>query len=363
MNASIIKKKGNKMYYINPEIEKIYRKNPPEGRFPFIRLDQNENPDGLPLWFFNKVIKELTPSYLAMYPEEGALTSKISKKFGLHDGSVTLTDGSVVGMDYIIKVFGEKGKDIVCVTPTFAMYGVYADMVGMNLISVPYERDFTFSIKNILNSINNNTRIVVLVNPNMPVGNVYSKDEIREVLKKANSVNAIVVVDEAYYYFYDGTAIALLKEYNNLIILRTFSKMLACTGLRLGVIISNSQIIRFINNYKPPYTVNAVALLFGERILDNYQQLLPELEHNFEEGKTFVLKELDNLGYETLKSYGCFVCIKVKHRSVVEIRDELKKRGILILAGIGPLSEYLRLTICAKKYMKIFIDNLVEVDN
>lgn len=82
------------MYYVDSFIKNTFSVPQPEGRRPYIRLDQNENPDGLPKWFFDKVMKEITPSYLATYPEEGVLTEKFAKKVGVNTDQVTLTDGS-----------------------------------------------------------------------------------------------------------------------------------------------------------------------------------------------------------------------------------------------------------------------------
>jgi histidinol-phosphate aminotransferase len=89
-----VKEEKIKMYYVDSFIKNTFSVPQPEGRRPYIRLDQNENPDGLPKWFFDKVMKEITPSYLATYPEEGVLTEKFAKKVGVNTDQVTLTDGS-----------------------------------------------------------------------------------------------------------------------------------------------------------------------------------------------------------------------------------------------------------------------------
>ena len=116
------------MYYVNPIIKSFLRTNQPEGRGKYVRLDQNENPDGIPQWLFDKAMAKVTPEYLSIYPEESRLTEEYAKVIGLGPENIALTDGSVVAMGYVIKVFGEPGKDLICVTPTFGMYKVYADM-------------------------------------------------------------------------------------------------------------------------------------------------------------------------------------------------------------------------------------------
>jgi histidinol-phosphate aminotransferase len=325
-------------------------------------LDQNENPDGLPKWLFDSVMEKVTPEFLAIYPEETIPTTKYAHLVGLKKENVTFTAGSTVGMGYVIKVFGEPGKDILTVTPSFAMYEVYAEMVGMNVVNLKYEDDFTFKVENTLNSINENTGIVVLVNPNMPVGNVYSKEDIKMIIEKAQENNATVIIDEAYYYFYDKASIDLIKEYNNVFVLRTFSKMLSMPSLRLGVVMSCPQNIKYINNYKPHYTVNSIALLFAEAIVDNHDRLISELTIQYEEGKEYIMKALSDNGYETIPSAGCYVCIKPKYKTSREVTDRLEENGILILCGKGGLTGWLRLTIAHKEYMETFMNVLLKID-
>ena len=238
------------MYYVNPIINSFFRTNQPEGRGKYVRLDQNENPDGIPQWLFDKAMAKVTPEYLSIYPEESKLTEEYAKVIGLTENNIAFTDGSVVAMGYVIKVFGEPGKDLICVTPTFGMYKVYADMQGMNTKFVHYESDYTFDIEKLLAEINENTSLVSIVNPNMPIGNAYTLDEIRKVLDKAKANNALVIIDEAYYLFHKETALDLLKEYDNMVILRTFSKMLSMPGLRLGVSNSHPETVKSTRNSK-----------------------------------------------------------------------------------------------------------------
>ena len=350
------------MLYVNEKIKNTVRVPQPEGRGAYIRLDQNENPDGVPKWLFDSVMEKVTPEFLAIYPEETVPTEKYAKMLGLERENVTLTDGSTVGMGYVIKVFGQPGKDILCVTPSFAMYEVYAEMIGMNVRNLKYENDFSYKIENTLSAINENTGIVVLVNPNMPVGNVYSRKEIVSIINKARQFNAAVIIDEAYYYFYDKTSIDLIKEYDNVFVLRTFSKMLSIPSLRLGAIMSSPENIKNINNYKPHYTVNSIALLFAEAIVDNHDRLLSELKGQYLEGKEYIMKALNDNGYETIPSEGCYVCIKPKHKTSRELTDLLQENGILILCGKGGLTGWLRLTIAHKKYMGLFMNTLLKID-
>lgn len=350
------------MYYVDPVIKELLRTNQPEGRQKFIRLDQNENPDGVPQWLFDAAMERVTPEYLSLYPEEIRFRTKYANLLGVDANQVTLTDGSVVAMDYVIRVFGKPHTKLVCVTPTFGMYKVYADMVMMDTVFVHYEDDYTFDINKLLNEITSDVSIVSLVNPSMPIGNIYTENEILAVVDKAQRNDAIVLIDEAYTYFYEKNSIDLLKKYNNVIILRTFSKMLSIPGLRLGAIISTKDNIQYINNYKPHYTINCVALAFGETIVDNFDKVLTELKTKFDKGYQYLMSELSKEGYSYIPTHGCFICITPKHKTAEQITAELKERNILIFCGKGDSAGFLRVTIWDRKYMELFMEALVEID-
>lgn len=350
------------MYYVNPVIKDFLRTNQPEGRGGYIRLDQNENPDGVPQWLFDEVMKDITPEFLSLYPEEIKTREKYAAMIGVKSENLCFTAGSVTAMGYVLKVFGEKGKDLICATPTFGMYKVYADMQEINTIFLHYEDDYTFDANKMLDAINDNTGLVSIVNPSMPIGNVYEESDIRKIVEKASKHNAMVVIDEAYHYFYDKTSLALINEFNNVIILRTFSKLFSVAGLRLGVVIGNEQNIQYVNNYKPHYTVNNVALKFAEAIIDNKDRVINELLEKFNAGKKYLLEKLEQEGYSYIPTHGCFVCIVPKHKTAENITEKLKEKNILIFCGKGDSAGFLRVTIWDKKYMKMFMDELLTID-
>jgi histidinol-phosphate aminotransferase len=138
--------------------------------------------------------------------------------------------------------------------------------------------------------------------------------------------------------------------------------MLSIPSMRVGAIISNAQNIRYMNNYKPHYTVNSIGLLFVEAIVDNHDKLMAELNASYLEGKEYILKALADNGYETLPSEGCYVCIKPKYKTSREITDLLQENGILILCGKQGLTGWLRLTIAHKQYMEKFMETLLKID-
>ena len=138
--------------------------------------------------------------------------------------------------------------------------------------------------------------------------------------------------------------------------------MLSMPALRMGAVISNAQNVQYIKNYKPHYTVNGVALAFAEEMIDNFDRVLAELKNKFNGGKDYLLSELDKTKYSYIPTEGCFVCIRPKNKTAEEITEELKKRNILIFCGKGDSAGFLRVTIWDKKYMKMFMKELLDID-
>ena len=138
--------------------------------------------------------------------------------------------------------------------------------------------------------------------------------------------------------------------------------MLSIPGLRVGAVIGSKDIIQYTNNLKPHYTVNTIALKFTEAIIDTHDRIVSELKSKYDEGRDYVLSELNGKGYDIKPSGGCFICIKPKHVTVEQAYQELLKRKILVLRGTGLLEKYIRLTVFSKKYLEIFIKAFFEID-
>ena len=186
-------------YYINPNIEETPRIFPKQGRGAYHRYDANENPEGLPKEFVDFVLKELTPEYLAMYPEPERLIGKYADYIGVEQENVYCTNGSDHGIRVLLETFGEPGKEVVTVSPTFEIYWVCCSLLGLKHKPVQYHSDYTLPVKRILEAISDDTRVVVLLNPNSPIGNLYTEKEVQAVVDKAKQVGAIVILDEAYH--------------------------------------------------------------------------------------------------------------------------------------------------------------------
>jgi histidinol-phosphate aminotransferase len=289
----------------------------------------NENPEGLPKSFVDSVLKEITPEFLATYPEPDNFVAKYATYMHISENNVLTTNGSDMAIRYVFETFAKESSEVVTVSPTFGMYDVNCNILGLKHIPVEYEKDLTINVEKILNSINKGVRIVVLVNPNNPVGNVYSRENVERIIKRAKEVGAIVLIDEAYHYFYPNSLIDVALKYQNVIVLRTFSKLFSLAACRMGIVISNPTIIHYLRNARLTFETNSIALLFGERILEN-QGLINNLIESEITGKKYLVSELKKENYVYLECEGNFVLIKPKYFSPLEIEKVfvLKKENI-----------------------------------
>lgn len=347
--------------YINTKIDSLNRISPSEDRSEYLRMDMNENPEGLPKEIFDRVIKRITPELLAMYPQTEELIKITADYLGVEKDCITYTNGSDEAIRTIFQVFGQEGKSIVSVTPSFAMYDIYAQMEGMTNKSCNYDSDFHISIDDVCAKIDDNTNIVSLVNPNNPMGNTYQEDEVKKVLETAKKHNAIVIIDEAYYYFYDKSYVYLLKEYDNLLITRTFSKLCSIAGLRIGYVITNPRFRELIDKARPTYCVNCVAIEYAKELLSD-KSIISSLIKAESEGRQYIKNMLQKSGYNYYCDEGNFIFIKT-HKPENVIEQKLKDNKMLIKTyGTPILKGYIRISTGGINSMKRFWDLFSAMD-
>lgn len=350
---------------VNKNIKNTVRVFPIQGRYDYKRYDMNENPEGLPKKFVNSVLKEITPEFLSIYPEPDRFLNKYAKFLGngVKYENLMATNGSDMAIRYLLETFGEPGKEVVTVSPSFEMYWVNCNILGLKHVPVFYEEDLTINVDKIIKSIRNNTRVVVLLNPNNPIGNAFKEEEVKRVINKAKEVGAVVIIDEAYHYFYDKTFLKYALKEENVIVLRTFSKLMSIAACRLGIIISNPQIIDYVKRAKLTFDVNSIALLFAERLIEN-PEIIEELIETAKEGKEYVIEDLKKHNYWCQECKGNFIFVKPKHDAhEVSKRLEIEKKVLVHPYGKGILHDLIRVSTGSKKAMKEFLTAFYEVDN
>lgn len=347
--------------YVNPFVKGTERVFPSQGRYGKLRYDMNENPEGLPRDFVDSVTREITPEFLSIYPEPDRFLRKYADYVGVKFENLVCTNGSDMAIRYLFETFGEVGKEVVTVSPSFEMYWVNCNILGYKHVPVAYESDLTIKVDRIVSAINENTRIVVLLNPNNPVGNVYSDEDFAAVQKKAEEVGALVIVDEAYHYFYSKTFLYDSLAKPNVVVMRTFSKLMSLAACRLGVIIGNPELIGYVRKARLTFDVNAIALLFAERLLD-HDEIIRGLIRTQQEGKDFCISTLKAHGYWCKDCLGNFIFIR-PHGDAHEVARLLAARNVLVHAyGNMLLKDFIRVSTGSVVAMRIFLEAFFDVE-
>ena len=351
------------MYYLDDKIknlDRIFDQNKREG---YLRLDLNENPEGLSQDFINKVLKDVTPEFVAQYPETLEFTQILAEYLGTDIEHICLTNGSSEGIRQIIEAFTSPDGRIVGVTPTYAMFEVYPKMYGRKFIPVHYTEDLRMPVENIIKELTPETELLILANPNNPMGDAYSDDEFNQLLSAAKKNQITVLIDEAYMYFYPHTFINFSLTQEHIFVTRTFSKLFSLAGCRLGYVTGWPEGIKMVQKLCTPHNVNAFAMKFAKEIIKT-PGMIDNLIKLQKEGKDYLISSLKEHGYTYNAREGNFIFIKPKTDAELLVKRMKEEEKILIktYSGIGSLGKCLRVTTGGINPMKRFTESLYKID-
>ncbi len=351
------------MYYLNPRIEKLFRIYDQNERKDYLRLDLNENPGGLPEEFLKNVLSEISPQFVSQYPETLHFTEVLASFLKTDVDHICLVNGSAEGIRYIIEAFTSPNGRIVGVTPSYFMFQIYSEMYGREFVSVQYNEDLSMNIESIIDKLTENTQLLVLLNPNNPMGNVYSDEEFEQIMEITKEKQINVLIDEAYHYFYPKTFINYALEKEHVFVTRTFSKLFSMAGCRLGYVVGWPDGIKMVNKMCTPHNTNAFALKIAEAVL-NTPGIIEKLISDYLEGRNYLIDWLDSNGYKHKGDAGNFIFIKPNTDALVIVKRMRLEKKILIksYSNIGDFGNCLRVSIGAKEYMEKFVFALKEVD-
>ena len=311
-----------------------------------IKLDAMENPYLLPRALREDIARLVADAEINRYPDAAAreLKTAIGKVTNLPPGMDILPGN---GSDEIIQLLAlavaRPGAVLLSVEPSFVMYRMIATFTGMRYVGVPLTDDFLLDLDATLDAIKREQpALVFLAYPNNPTGNLFDADAVRQIIQAAPG---LVVVDEAYYAFASDSFIPHLAHYDNLLVMRTFSK-LGMAGLRLGFLAGRAAWLSQLEKLRLPYNVGVLPQLVATRLLEHHDVLLTQAE-DIKLERTRLLALLDAIsGVRAYPSAANFILFRVA--KATQIFEGLKRRGVLIknLNGGHPaLIDCLRVTI------------------
>lgn len=324
-----------------------------------VKLNTNENPYP-PAPGVTKARLAFEDDSLRLYPDPAAasLTHVLAEYYGLDDSQVFVGVGSddVLAMAFL--TFFNSDRPILFPDISYSFYSVWAD-----LFHIPYERPaLDDAFRMVKEDYYRTNGGIVFPNPNAPTSLLEPLDFIRDILD--HNQESVVIVDEAYIDFGGESAIPLLKEYENLLIVQTFSKSRSMAGMRIGYAMGNPSLIRAMNDVKysyNSYTMSRLALELGvEAVKDDsyFKETLHKIMSTREEAK----KRLAKLGFCCLDSASNFLFVTHEKVPAAEIFTKLKKKGIFVrYFNSSRIDNYLRITVGTPQQMEKLYESLAGV--
>ncbi|MBI5462638.1 MAG: histidinol-phosphate transaminase [Gammaproteobacteria bacterium] len=334
-------------HWVRPEIRALSAYHVPDPG-ACIKLDAMENPYRWPDDLVNAWLERLRDAPLNRYPDPSAQRLQDSLRLAMQvprDMAVLLGNGSDELIQMIVQTVAAPGRTILAPEPTFVMYRMIAQVLGLNFAGVPLTDDFALDADAMLEAIDvHQPAVVFLAYPNNPTGNLFDADAVRRIIIEAPG---LVIVDEAYAAFASATFMGALGEFPNLLVLRTVSKM-GLAGLRLGMLAGAPAWLNEIDKTRLPYNINVLTQASAEFALE-HRDVLDAQTARIRADRATLLAELKTLpGLTVYPSEANFILFRTPAGRATPVFDALRARRILIknLSPVGgALAECLRVTV------------------
>jgi histidinol-phosphate aminotransferase len=294
-----------------------------------IKLDQNESPFDVPISLKHEIFARLERIAWNRYPEmhSDGLKQKIAALENWDAAGVVLAPGSNV-LIYALAQIAGIGQRVLTLSPGFALYALSGKLLGADLTELPLEPDFSLPVEDVCRELRNGgPGILFLAEPHAPTGALHPTDDIVRILEAANG-EWLVVLDEAYVQYTNTTLKHLALEYDNVVILRTFSKAWGLAGVRLGYLLANPNLAANVQKMLLPFNISILHQVTAEVILEHPEITKSLVEHTvLERDRMFkaLLEHPNWIPYQSNANY-----ILVRTGDAKRVHAQLLERGILV---------------------------------
>jgi histidinol-phosphate aminotransferase len=348
----------------NPHLLAIHRVDDAMGeRAAFVRLDRNERVTPFPEATVRAMLSAVTPETLCAYPDPSPLYERLSRDLGVPVDHLYLTPGSDAAIRMVFQTYVRPGDRVVMPDPTYAMYPIYTRMFQAVPDLVAYDRDRRLDLDRFTSRLGQGARLVALPNPDQPTGAVVSLAQLRALASAAAAVGALVIVDEAYFPFHPITAMPLVRELDNLVVTRTFSKVGGLAGLRVGYLAASPAIVDALRRVRGAHEVNSVAITLGCYVLD-HGEIGEEFRRDIEAGRRVLCEGANRLGLEAPSCPTNFQLVRFPGAATTDpLVDGLRQRGYLVKGGFTApaVQDCIRVTLGDADVMTGFVKALEAV--
>ncbi|WP_093132414.1 histidinol-phosphate transaminase [Salinibacillus kushneri] len=319
-----------------------------------IKLNTNENPYP-PSPEVQKAIQRAANETLRLYPTPTLqeLRQTIAKTYKVHQDQVFIGNGSDEVLAFSFMAFFEPGEAIRFPDITYSFYPVYAKLFNVDYKVVPVREDFSLPIEEFYHAEGG----VIFPNPNAPTGRALSLLEVESIVHQ--NPEKVVIIDEAYIDFGSDTAVQLVNQYENLLVIQTLSKSRSLAGLRVGYAIGDKQLIEGLNRIKNSfnsYTIDRLAIAGAKAAFED-GDYFEEIRAKIIETREQTAKSLDNLGFEVVESKANFLLVSHSQVDAEELYNQLKEQKIYIRYFKKPrIQHYVRITIGKPEEMERLLE-------
>lgn len=325
-----------------------------------LKLDRNEKVSNFSEDVIADIFKKFPPYSLNVSPESDVLYQKISQSLGIPKEKIYITNGITEGIKLLFETLTNPGENVIVLNPTYPMYSIYAQMYQTKYCKFGYKADLSPDWESFYSNISNDTALVMIPNPNLPIESMFTLEEVRCIADKCKEHEAILVIDEAYHYFGAPTVLGLIDEYKNLVVMRTFSKAYGLAAIRLGFMASSAENIQYLSKTRSIVESNAFSMGIAEYLLD-HPELMQNHVREVKKGSKYLQNELTKLCFRWHGgnfTNGMLVFLD-NHDDANDLIENLKKRKIYIRGAFEPpYDSCVRVSIGPQKIMEIFIDAL-----
>lgn len=328
---------------------------PTDGRAGKLRLDFNENTVGCSPRVIEYLRERLSAESLAIYPEYAETRCELAAFFGVGADELLFTNGTDEAIQVLVNTYVDDGDDVVVLRPSYAMYRFYAEVAGASVREIDYRRqDLAFPLEELLAAIRPSTKAVLIANPNNPTGTGTTIEAIARVLEKVP--DGVVLIDEAYFEFSGVTALGLVAQAPNLFVSRTFSKVYGMAAMRFGCLFSQSANIAWLHKAQSPYSVNTLAAIAARAAVRDCEYVR-NFVNEVLAARKMAYEGLAKMGIRSYPSQANFILFEAGERSI-PLRDELRRRGVLIRDRSYEIPGCVRVTIGTREQVQRFLEEM-----
>jgi len=312
-----------------------------------VKINQNENPWDTPLAIREEVLQRFETRKWSRYPDfmPASLHEQLAEFAGLRPDHIIAGNGSNELIQAVLMVTIGHGKRVLISEPTFALYKQVATVLGGTVESASLTSSLHYNTDLLLSIVEERQPdVTIICSPNNPSG---CSIEDRELIKLLNVARGLVVIDEAYHEFADHSVVPLLEEYDNLVVLRTFSKAMALAALRVGYLLASPDLVREIRKAVLPYNLNPFSQTAAEVAVERYESDLRPLVNRIIDERERLFWELAKIrGLVPVPSRANFMVVKSEIEPKV-VFEELLQRDVLIrdVSGYPMLKHYFRVSV------------------